>query len=327
VNCKNIGLTFAQCEYTKEDAKANVDRELEGKLDGYVIAQEHHKDGGLHLHLYLKFKEKVDYRKADCLDWIVAGTQHANIQTLRYPKKWITYLRKSDESPVIEGDVAEDLTWNEIMNATTREDCFNKLLEVRPRDAALNADRVLRGWQLNKQINKKRKYERKEPPKNCVLFGLSGVGKSYAAEGYAIENDMSMYKINMQQLKEGWYTGWGQEDIMWLDDFRHECMKPHEFLNLLDGLEEVPIKGGSTPFKAQVLLITSPDHPINWWPKWQKKDKNNTTQLLRRLQSIVHCRKEGEDYIKEILNDWTETADLFKNIEEEVVRVGFDRVV
>jgi len=277
--------------------------------------------------MYLKFKDNKDITDPNHFDWIVAGTQHANIQTLRYPKKWINYLRKSDETPIIEGDIAEDLTWNEIMNATTREDCFNKLLEVRPRDAALNADRVLRGWQLNKQINKKRKYERKQPPKNCVLFGLSGVGKSYAAEGYAIENDMSMYKINMQQLKQGWYTGWGQEDIMWLDDFRHECMKPHEFLNLLDGLDEIPIKGGSTPFKAQVLLITSPDHPINWWPKWQKKDKNNTTQLLRRLQSIVHCRKEGEDYIKEILNDWTETADLFKNTEEEVVRVGFDRVV
>jgi len=215
------------------------------------------------------------------------------------------------------------------LNASTREDCFNKLLEVRPRDAALNADRVLRAWQLNKQINKKRKYERKEKPKNCVLFGLAGTGKTFGAEDYAMQNNMSMKLINMQQLAAGWYTDWDQSDIMWLDDFRHEVMKPHELLNLLDGqMESVPIKGGSTPFGAKVLMITSPDHPINWWPKWQKKDPNNTAQLMRRLESIVYCTiadetKDKEDparYAKEVIRP--ENAELFRSREEEVFKVS-----
>lgn len=286
--------------------------------------------------MYLKFKEKVNYKDPNCLDWIVAGTQHANIQTLRYPKKWVTYLRKSDEAPIIEGDVAEDLTWNEILNATTREDCFNKLLEVRPRDAALNADRVLRGWTLNKQINKKRKYQMKEKPIVLAFFGLSGTGKSYGAEQYAIAAEMSMKKMPIQQIKAGWYTGWGQEDIMWLDDFRHGAIQPAELLNLMDGQDELPIKGGSTPFGAKVLIITSPDHPINWYPKWitQGPDfqapwgtiPNNQEQLLRRINHVYLCRKEGEDYIKEDI--MRENENLYKNQEEEKIqRVGFDRVV
>jgi len=333
-----VGLTFAQCDYKKEDAKTNIDRELAGKLDGYVIAQEVHQDGGLHLHLYLKFKDKINYKDPNCFDFIVAGTQHANIQALRYPKKWVTYCRKSDESPIIEGDVAEDLTWNEVLNAATREDCFNKLLEVRPRDAALNADRVLRGWQLNKQINKKRAYEEPEKPIVWAFFGKSGHGKTHAVKEYAKKNKLSMKKITMQQLKAGWYTGWGQEDIMFLDEFTHDVIKPRELLALLDGPDEVPIKGGSTPFGAKILAFTSPDHPIAWYKNWIKEGEetesectemkqlipNNQEQLLRRFTKVTLCTRitvAGQSqYEREEIR--RENEHFYKAVEPEVFRVS-----
>ena len=129
-------------------------------------------------------------------------------------------------------------------------------------------------------------YERKERPKNCIWFGKAGQGKTWDAEQTAIDAELSMFKVPMRQLKQGWYDGYQGEEVILFDDFRGAAMEPHEFLNLLDGLDRLPVKGNYTTNYAKHLFFTSSDHPINWWPKWYAKDPNNWAQVRRRLDKV-----------------------------------------
>jgi len=152
--------------------------------------------------------------------------------------------------------------------------------------------RIYRGVEHCMQLTKKPKvYERTEIPANGIWFGKAGSGKTWAAEEAAIKAGMSMYKMPIAQLKKGWYDGYGGEEIILFDDFRGSSMEPHEFLNLLDGLRSFPIKGSYIENKSRVLFFTSPDHPINWWPKWYAKDPNNWAQVKRRLDKVYSCEE------------------------------------
>jgi len=118
--------------------------------------------------------------------------------------------------------------------------------------------------QLQKEANPA-PYVRKPSPICWVFFGTTGTGKTYRCESVAIQQKKSMCILSMQQLKAGWYSGYAGEEIVLLDDFRGDCMKPHELLNLLDNKTQiVPTKGTTTKFKPNWIFITSSDHPINW---------------------------------------------------------------
>lgn len=139
-------------------------------------------------------------------------------------------------------------------------------------------------------------YKRKERPQNRVWFGKTGCGKTYEAEEQVIQAQESMYKIPMKQLKGGWYDGYEGETVILFDDFRGASMEPHEFLNLLDGLDRLPVKGGFIKNESKALFFTSSDHPINWWPKWYAKDENNWAQVKRRLDSIWLSTHDNDEY-------------------------------
>lgn len=157
---------------------------------------------------------------------------------------------------------------------------------------------------------KPKTYERFPVPRNTIWFGNTGSGKTWDAEQQAIDSEKSMFKIPMKQLKAGWWDGYQGETIVLYDDFRGAVMEPHEFLNLLDGIKQFPVKGAFVPNESSIIFITSSDHPINWWPKWYAKDDNNWAQVRRRLNNLYYCENriitevaQGDDsiYKKEIL--------------------------
>lgn len=164
-------------------------------------------------------------------------------------------------------------------------------------------------------MKKPKAYKRTVAPDNCVWFGKAGQGKTWDAEQYAIDREMSMFKIPMKQLKAGWYNGYEGEEILLFDDFRGTAMEPHEFLNLLDGIPRLPIKGDFVENKATHLFFTSATHPINWWPNWYAKDDNNWAQVERRLKKInvvqnyVVAETMKSDYAmyKDVIQDYQPT--------------------
>lgn len=56
---KQLFITYPQCPLAKEDAAAQLHQALDDKvIKELVIAQEHHKDGGLHLHAYIRLDKQ-----------------------------------------------------------------------------------------------------------------------------------------------------------------------------------------------------------------------------------------------------------------------------
>lgn len=141
-------------------------------------------------------------------------------------------------------------------------------------------------------VQKPRAYERTQAPHNAIWFGEAGGGKTWAAEQEAIDQEASLFKVPIAQARKGWFDGYQGEEIILFDDFHGSVMPPEEFLNLLDGLRRLPIKGGYVENKSHTLFFTAPEHPINWWPKWYQKTENNWNQVKRRLQTIFIAQEQ-----------------------------------
>lgn len=64
-------LTYPQCPLTKEQAKEAL---VTPQVKEYVIAQEEHKDGNKHLHVFLKYATRQEWKENK---WDI-GTYHGN---------------------------------------------------------------------------------------------------------------------------------------------------------------------------------------------------------------------------------------------------------
>ena len=94
-------------------------------------------------------------------------------------------------------------------------------------------------------------------------------------------------------LSYKWWDGYEGQDAVLLDDIRPDWCKPAELLRLLDNYRyqyRVEIKGGSRHLVATKIWVTCPWHPRDFW----KDTTEDPGQLLRRLESLVHFRTDGE---------------------------------
>jgi len=89
LNARNIFLTYPQCSLSKEDLLLKL--QAIKSPDYYVIGQENHADGNLHLHALLRYNKPVDVRSPTFFD--IDGF-HPNMQTARHPDKVRDYVKK-----------------------------------------------------------------------------------------------------------------------------------------------------------------------------------------------------------------------------------------
>ena len=61
---KNFILTFPQCSISKELAVERLEQKWKDEMKGYVVCEEQHKDGTPHLHVYLSFHERKQFKKS-----------------------------------------------------------------------------------------------------------------------------------------------------------------------------------------------------------------------------------------------------------------------
>lgn len=93
INSQQFFLTYPQCPL---DPKVVLDHILiEEPLEHYVIAQEQHKDGNMHIHAYLLFSKKLNVRNEKKFDITIEGvTYHPNMQGVRSWKNVVKYVTK-----------------------------------------------------------------------------------------------------------------------------------------------------------------------------------------------------------------------------------------
>lgn len=131
-------------------------------------------------------------------------------------------------------------------------------------------------------------YKRKDGRQCHILFGKTGVGKTWRAEEFAIQMGLSM-KLMGDQIATGFWDGYAGEEAICIEDFTGRMMRPQLLFNLIDGVtEKLSIKGAFVDCKAKYILITTDTHPINWWPEWVDEDLNHWAQVRRRV-TIQEC--------------------------------------
>lgn len=118
-----------------------------------------------------------------------------------------------------------------------------------------------------------------------VVYGESGLGKSERIKDMLVESGASSIIVDMDELAKGWWpSDYKGESSLFLDEFRGCHLKPSKFMALADGsIRQLAVKGGYAENKAQVVYITTPDHPRGWWPRWYAKTTNNWKQIRRRI--------------------------------------------
>jgi len=70
IQSSRVFITFPQCETTPEDAAQKINESPKTQSCRYVIAQENHKDGHKHLHLYIEKPKGFNFHDANYFDFI-----------------------------------------------------------------------------------------------------------------------------------------------------------------------------------------------------------------------------------------------------------------
>jgi hypothetical protein len=94
INARKLFLTWPRCSIPKEVILKNILELLDPLV--CIVSQEKHKDGGAHLHAFIEFNRKRDFRGSDYFDSIADG-QHGNYQPARNRRRTILYVTKDKD--------------------------------------------------------------------------------------------------------------------------------------------------------------------------------------------------------------------------------------
>jgi len=150
---------------------------------------------------------------------------------------------------------------------------------------------------------KKEKF-RKWQTKAFVFYGPSGTGKSMAAAETAEANFGSdVYHLQLTGSDRIWWDGYTGQKCVIIDEFYGQ-IKISYLLNLLDRYPmQVETKGSYVPFLAEVIFITSNEHPRMWYGKGSAPGEPSKipvdvlNALQRRFEGKCGTIKEFKDKI------------------------------
>lgn len=276
---KNYILTFPQCATTKEVAVERLEQKWKDELQGYVVCEEQHKDGTPHLHVFLQFHQKKNFKSCDCFDFI-AG-KHGNYQVCRSRKKSIEYVTKAGKyvakgvdvekvkkekvTDKIAGMLDEGKTLAEVkeeergffmINKRKIEEyaafieCENqkksKMDWIPPStDGLTDANKQIAEW-LCKNIRQTRAFKAPQ----LFITGKPNLGKTSLVEW--LKKFLSVY---LMPMTEEFYDHYGDDyDLVVLDEFKGQ--KTIQFLNeFLQGSTMSIRKKGSQGLKKKNLPV------------------------------------------------------------------------
>lgn len=126
---------------------------------------------------------------------------------------------------------------------------------------------------------------RKTVPRVVVLHGPTGTGKSHTARAELEEagyGEDQLYIWHPQQAS--WFDGYEGQPAVIFEEFRGQ-LPFGALLSLLDKYDcRVQRKGSSTQFAAEVIYITSPVKPSEWYENLTTVE-GRLDQLERRITS------------------------------------------
>jgi len=150
LNTAQIFLTYPRCSLPKADVTTYL-KDLDYgniKLQRLLVAQEQHKDGGQHIHAYLRFGGKIRIRGERFFD---VQNHHPNIQGCRSANAVLSYCKK-DESYISEQfDGTGWVPWDQVIKRTFSDalqesSSYEEFMAIcaiaSPRDYVISYDRI-----------------------------------------------------------------------------------------------------------------------------------------------------------------------------------------
>lgn len=251
-----------------------------------LMCQDTTKDGKLHYHQYLYFKNAIAFST------IKKNYPTAHIQCEIEQGAYINYIKdnKNGRKVIVyeEGAVPckhKFPTINEVkqMSRTERDELpiqyFNSVQRINEQEANdIDID------DFNKSVEV------------YYIYGKSGAGKTERAKQIIREN-IEKYgrKVNVVKYRNNFWIGTGTANIALYDDFRCSDMPADEFIHFIDYNRHVMnIKGGSIQNNYSLIIITSIQDPKTIYLNAQDFIESSR-QWLRRMNIIKIIDKEDND--------------------------------
>lgn len=288
LSAKGYFVTFPTCDVAKDVVKERMIEKWNDKINWAIIAQEHHQDGTLHLHLAFSFNEKQSFRNPNCFDFLTG--QHGNYQTMKSPLKAIIYCKKEDKEPTIIGILPETTSKkavsNEVATMVTAGASLRDVSDVAPGFLLLNFKKIetfqqwvrrenerkkklplipfalpadstqpeimIVNW-LNKNIKQSREFKQKQ----LVIQGAHDMRKSSLVR--ELDKFLTiMYMPNLEDFFDQWEENF--YDLIVFDEWEYQQHNPQNMNSILDGsVMNLRVKGGQK-MKIQnlpVLILTN----------------------------------------------------------------------
>lgn len=323
IDTKNLFLTYPQNDTTPEVAMDRLKEHYKDDLNCAIVAQEKHKDGHNHLHIYCKLNNRFTTTKNTYFNFI--ADKQGNYQSCKKPIDVIQYVSKAGEYITYNIDPTKYIKqskshttvqskgiFKQITDEITKDTDYRDILDKYP-DICLQHGKKIKDYINDVKTAQKPKY-RDWQMEVEYHYGETGTGKSrYAFKDYNPETHYVLRKANGDAV---WWDGYtGQETII-IDDFTPKAYKLSYMLNLLDRYAmTIDIKGGSTQLLAKKVIITSNYQPEDLYTG--ELCKEHRKALLRRFTKIVPYIKENTE--QSLSTEDTETIDHTDNdiIEDE----------
>jgi len=213
-DAKTWFLTYPRCDISKEEARDLLI--AKGKpIKGGCVAQELHKDGTPHLHVYLQLEKQFSCKSWSF--WDLNG-KHGDYDKARNPAKALEYVRK-DNNYIEWGD----LDIEAMVNARQSHLAYTgKRMQEEPLHIIADDHPELmhnyKKLQQNVLAYKKDKLEAytHETVRGIWIYGPPGVGKSHFVR--ATEPDLYIKAQNK------WWDGYTGQTAVLLDDLDSDCL-------------------------------------------------------------------------------------------------------
>lgn len=253
IKAKGWFCTWPKCPIGKNAAL----EELMDKyvLKEYVICEEEHKDGDLHLHAFLKLDKRV-YFKPDMFD--LQG-YHGEYQVAKSWRAVINYVKK-DGNYISNIDVKAASMMKSKMK---KEDLLKDVDEVL--DSGLITPMQVASFYKNSMVYKMLQQKRTMMPdklpekkRHLWFFGASNTGKTWKLrEMMKQTGEANWFQI---PTNNDW-IGYAGEKYLYMDEFKGQISV--QMLNAIcDGNFKVNVKGGTTWIGWDIQVIICSNYSI-----------------------------------------------------------------
>jgi len=263
-------LTYPQTDIVSCESLLNYLSDLPDSLLEYLIAEELHKDGNLHLHAYVKFQNGVCLSDAPTV--FTFTSKSGNYQPTRSPQAVIAYCSKG-------GNYLTNIDVKSYLSKKGKKVLSIETIKSKTVKQALEDGDIgihsLRNYQLARSIVVE-PYEHSEC-RGIWIYGPPGTGKSHTARL------ISKSPYLKQQNK--WFDGYAGEHDIILDDLDTPALGHHLKIWSDKYACTGEVKGGQVQLTHRTFIVTSNYHPTKLFlDKDGNPDEVMCAAIIRRFK-------------------------------------------